>query len=443
MAKLMGYNFEITYKHGGTNNAANALSRKGEAVELSAITLPFWIDWAELDTAVSRDISLQAICERLRKDPNNPHNGADINTGLNIGITPAFMKLPVSPIFNVYMVDLLPPWLNIYPGNSKVATTAEEHSDRNEILYQLRYNLDRTQQQMIKVANAKRRDFEFAEGDKLRYTQFFMSQLHRVTCKHPAIAKLPEDMSVGEQGYTPQDILATRMHSMNTQVLVQWEGQAKDDATWIDLADFRGQFPDSNLVGKVVPLAGSIDKDKDCNKWIVYTRKKKESQNKDGKVRHPISSEIIALAAGQNIFLQEGTLRSFLFLNSEIPDCPFISLPFCSQPFTLTEAIYPGGIKRLKPLLPQYPPYAIKYPLVRTAAELQSLLHHIHGREDGVAGHRGADPRRSMGGGVIRISSGKRLLTELINGEVHCVSRAGSEGHRSNTAIKPSKAFGF
>nr|GME16591.1 hypothetical protein PanWU01x14_023570 [Ipomoea batatas] len=75
------------------------------------------------------------------------------------------------------------------------------------------------------------------------------------------------------------------------------------------------------------------------------------------------------------------------------------------------------GIKRLKPLLLQYPPYAIKYPLVRTAAELQSLLHHIHGREDGVAGHRGADPRRGMGGGVIRISSGKRLLTELINGE--------------------------
>nr|GLL33427.1 uncharacterized protein LOC109182641 [Ipomoea trifida] len=111
-------------------------------------------------------------------------------------------------------------------------------------------------------ANRARMTMDF----KLRYTQFFMSQLHRVTGKHLAIAKLPEDMSGGEQGYTPPDILATRMHSMNTQVLVQWEGQAKDDATWIDLADFRGQFPDSNLVGKVVPLAGSIDKDKDCNK---------------------------------------------------------------------------------------------------------------------------------------------------------------------------------
>nr|GMD22334.1 Transposon Ty3-G Gag-Pol polyprotein [Ipomoea batatas] len=45
------------------------LTMKGEAVELSAITLPFSIDWVELDTAVSRDISLQAICECLRKDP--------------------------------------------------------------------------------------------------------------------------------------------------------------------------------------------------------------------------------------------------------------------------------------------------------------------------------------------------------------------------------------
>nr|GMC73877.1 peroxidase 64 [Ipomoea batatas] len=51
-----------------TNKAIDALSRKGEDMDLSAITLPFYMDWAQLDTTVSRDISLHAICELLLKD---------------------------------------------------------------------------------------------------------------------------------------------------------------------------------------------------------------------------------------------------------------------------------------------------------------------------------------------------------------------------------------
>nr|GMD28456.1 putative integrase [Ipomoea batatas] len=69
----------------------------------------------------------------------------------------------------------------------------------------------------------------------------------------------------------PATTKATHKQSGNTQVLVQWEGQPKDDTTWVDIADFRGQFPNSNLVHKVVSLAGSIDKER--NQWIVYTRK--------------------------------------------------------------------------------------------------------------------------------------------------------------------------
>nr|GMD22744.1 Ty3/gypsy retrotransposon protein [Ipomoea batatas] len=69
----------------------------------------------------------------------------------------------------------------------------------------------------------------------------------------------------------PATTKAAHKQSGNTQVLVQWEGQPKDDTTWVDIADFRGQFPNSNLVDKVVSLAGSIDKER--NQWIVYTRK--------------------------------------------------------------------------------------------------------------------------------------------------------------------------
>nr|GMD25473.1 Transposon Tf2-11 polyprotein [Ipomoea batatas] len=48
----------------------------------------------------------------------------------------------------------------------------------------------------------------------------------------------------------PATTKATHKQSGNTQVLVQWEGQPKDDTTWVDIADFRGQFPNSNLVHK-------------------------------------------------------------------------------------------------------------------------------------------------------------------------------------------------
>nr|GMC69465.1 peroxidase 64 [Ipomoea batatas] len=139
----------------------------------------------------------------------------------------------MSLLFNVY--GRTPHTLAQYlPREFKVAAIAEEDSDRNEILQQLRYNLYRAPQQMTKVVNAKRLDFEFAE----------------------AIAKLLGDMLVDEQGYIPQDVLATREESVNTQ------------------------FPNSNLVDKVVSLADIIDKEH--NLWIVYIRKKKENQNKNG-----------------------------------------------------------------------------------------------------------------------------------------------------------------
>ncbi|XP_019176159.1 PREDICTED: uncharacterized protein LOC109171563 [Ipomoea nil] len=171
---------------------------------------------------------------------------------------------------------------------------------------------------MTKVANAKQRDFEFAEGDNVllkfrshrqssvqrRISQklapryfgpftivrklstvsyklalpatakvhpiFHVSQLRSVAGMYPVLLSFP-GISIDEQGYIPQDVLAIHEQSGNTQVLVQWEGQPKDDTTWVDIADFRGQFPNSNLVDKVVSLACSINKER--NQWIVYTRK--------------------------------------------------------------------------------------------------------------------------------------------------------------------------
>ncbi|KZV51589.1 transposon Ty3-G Gag-Pol polyprotein [Dorcoceras hygrometricum] len=52
-------------------------------------------------------------------------------------------------------------------GESKVAAVARELGDRDEVLRQLGYNLERAQQRMIKHANVHRRDVAFEVGDRV------------------------------------------------------------------------------------------------------------------------------------------------------------------------------------------------------------------------------------------------------------------------------------
>lgn len=48
-AKLMGFDFEIEYKAGTTNKAADALSRRDYEAEFAAVTVPNWLDWENLE----------------------------------------------------------------------------------------------------------------------------------------------------------------------------------------------------------------------------------------------------------------------------------------------------------------------------------------------------------------------------------------------------------
>lgn len=57
-AKLLGFDFEIVYKEGKHNKAADALSRRDEDLELSAVSIPQWIDWKLLQEAVNSDLRL-------------------------------------------------------------------------------------------------------------------------------------------------------------------------------------------------------------------------------------------------------------------------------------------------------------------------------------------------------------------------------------------------
>lgn len=62
----MGFDFDIEYKAGSTNTAADALSRRDSEVEIAAITVLRWIDWDQLHKDVAEDPIYAPIVQSLR-----------------------------------------------------------------------------------------------------------------------------------------------------------------------------------------------------------------------------------------------------------------------------------------------------------------------------------------------------------------------------------------
>ncbi|KZV56866.1 peroxidase 64 [Dorcoceras hygrometricum] len=66
LSKLLGYEFQIKYKAGTLNGAADALSRCVETA-MNSISIPQWQDMQEIKTAVKRDPTLIEIMAKLEK----------------------------------------------------------------------------------------------------------------------------------------------------------------------------------------------------------------------------------------------------------------------------------------------------------------------------------------------------------------------------------------
>ena len=69
LSKLLGFDFDIHYKPGLENKAADALPRKDATVELLAMTVPTAIQFQDIEAEVAQDETLQKLVRELVADP--------------------------------------------------------------------------------------------------------------------------------------------------------------------------------------------------------------------------------------------------------------------------------------------------------------------------------------------------------------------------------------
>jgi len=70
LLKLMGYQFDIQYRSGWENRAADALSRINHSAGLFAITVPKVIQLEQLAKEVEADGDLQKLIQAIQRDPS-------------------------------------------------------------------------------------------------------------------------------------------------------------------------------------------------------------------------------------------------------------------------------------------------------------------------------------------------------------------------------------
>lgn len=71
LSKLLGFDFDIQYKPGLENKAADALSRRDVAAELMALSVPTTIQFQEVEKELEKDERLQKLMRDVLSDPSS------------------------------------------------------------------------------------------------------------------------------------------------------------------------------------------------------------------------------------------------------------------------------------------------------------------------------------------------------------------------------------
>lgn len=114
---------------------------------------------------------------------------------------------------------------------------------------------------------------------------FHVSQLKKAVGDHLVMEHLPETLEITEEPLLePIKVCQRRTLQQNNQsipqILVQWQGQTEENATWVNEADIRAQFPHFSLEDKASSQGGGNDRNPATTPgaYWVYTRRGKAAK---------------------------------------------------------------------------------------------------------------------------------------------------------------------
>ncbi|TYK14862.1 transposon Tf2-1 polyprotein isoform X1 [Cucumis melo var. makuwa] len=81
VSKLLGYSFEVVYKPGLENKAADALSRKPPDIQLNAISAPYLVDLQVIKEEVKKDEKLKKVIANLSEEGEAQANKFTLKNG--------------------------------------------------------------------------------------------------------------------------------------------------------------------------------------------------------------------------------------------------------------------------------------------------------------------------------------------------------------------------
>nr|GEZ13929.1 hypothetical protein [Tanacetum cinerariifolium] len=240
LPKLLGFDYEVVYKKGSANGAADALLRVQTSELFSMVT-----------ALVSTDLAkkIEASCQLTRKGKivvgNDPELRKELLQYFHRGVVRGHSR--TTPFETMYEI---PPPIHVpyLGGLSKVEDVDRTLKDMEEFIQTLKFHLLKAQNKMKQQADKGRIERQFGIGDWV----LLKLQLHRkVTVRMGQLIDIPLCDSDGKLAAQPLKVLDRKMVKKKNVVavygLIQWTNGNVDDATWEPLDKKSKDYPAFDL----------------------------------------------------------------------------------------------------------------------------------------------------------------------------------------------------